>query len=354
MTYRIGIDIGGTFTDFALLKEDAVVLDKTLSTPRDRSLAVMSGLEKLASREDLSLGDFLRCVESIVHGTTVADNTLIEMDGAVTGLLTTEGFRDELELRRGFKEDIWDVRLAPPAAIVPRRRRLGVPERVRFDGHIHQPLDEAAARRAIRRLAKQGVESVAICTLFSFVNPVHERRLAELVADELPDALVSLSCEVLPKAPEFERVSTTAVNAYIAPRVTRYLDRLIERLRDAGYRHELMVMQASGGVMTREYLRGSPVRLRRVRGAQRQRSRAVGLELAPPLPGRRADGAGRDAGRWRRLHLSGRRRRAARRPRECWRRPRARVLWAWWHTPHRDRREPLAGPVVRRVGVRRG
>lgn len=261
MTYRIGIDIGGTFTDFALLKDGGVVLDKTLSTPSDRSLAVMSGLEKLASREGLALGDFLGRVESIVHGTTVADNTLIEMNGATTGLLTTEGFRDELELRRGFKEDIWDVRLAPPRAIVPRRRRLGVPERVLFDGRVHLPLDEAAARRAIRRLARQGVESVAICTLFSFVNPVHERRLAELVAEELPHAEVSLSCEVLPKAPEFERVSTAAVNAYVAPRVTQYLDRLIERLHQAGYQHELMVMQASGGVMTREYLRGSPVRV---------------------------------------------------------------------------------------------
>lgn len=261
MTYRLGIDIGGTFTDFALAKGSSIILDKTLSTPEDRSLAVMTGLEKLAEREGLALSAFLAQVESIVHGTTVADNTLIEMNGAVTGLLTTEGFRDELELRRGFKEDIWDVRLGPPPAIIPRRRRLGVPERIRFDGSIHTPLDEEAARAAIRRLARQGTESVAISTLFSFANPSHERQLAEWVVEEMPGVTVSISSDVLPRAPEFERTSTTAVNAYVAPRVTGYLDRLTERLRHAGYPREMMVMQASGGVMTRDYLRGSPVRL---------------------------------------------------------------------------------------------
>jgi len=261
MSRRVGVDIGGTFTDFALLDRDQITLEKTLSTPEDRSLAVMEGLEKLALRQGASLRAFLGGVDAIVHGTTIADNTLIEMNGAVTGLLTTQGFRDELELRRGYKEDIWDVRLEPPAAIVPRRRRLTVPERVLFDGSVQEPLDEEAARRAIRRLARQNVESVAICTLFSFLNPVHELRLAELVREEMPDAELSLSHRVMPKAPEFERTSTTVVNAYLGPRVGRYLDRLTERLRDAGFERELLVMQSSGGVMTREYLRESPVRV---------------------------------------------------------------------------------------------
>jgi len=261
VSWRLGIDIGGTFTDFALQKGDVIVLEKTLSTPTDRSLAVMEGLAKLAAREGLALADFLARVDAIVHGTTVGDNTLIEMNGAVTGLLTTAGFRDELELRRGYKEDIWDVRLPPPPPIVPRRRRLGVPERIRSDGSVHTPLDEAAARRALERLGRQGVESLAVCTLFSVVNPVHERRLAELAAEVLPGVELSLSHEVMPKAPEFERTSTTVVNAYIGPRVTRYLDRLTERLREAGFRHELLAMQSSGGVMTREYLRRAPVRI---------------------------------------------------------------------------------------------
>ena len=261
MTRRVGIDIGGTFTDFAFLRDDEIVLEKLLSTPEDRSLAVLAGLERLAAREELSLRDFLGSLDAIVHGTTVADNTLIEMNGAVTGLLTTEGFRDELELRRGYKEDIWDVRLAPPPAIVPRRRRLTVPERILADGSIHVPLNEEAARRAIRRLALQGVESVAISTLFSFLNPEHERQLAQWVAEEIPNAQISCSHEVMPKAPEFERTSTTVVNAYLAPRVQSYLDRLTDQLREAGFEKQLGIMQSSGGVMTREYLHKSPVRV---------------------------------------------------------------------------------------------
>ena len=260
MSWRVGIDIGGTFTDFALLRDDAVVLEKTLSTPDDPSRAVMAGLEKLAAREGLELRNLLGRLTALVHATTIADNTLIEGNGARTGLLTTEGFRDELELRRGYKEDIWDVRLQPPPALVPRRRRLGIPERLRADGSVAKPLDEDAARRAIQRLARQGVESVAISLLFSFVNPAHERRLAELVAEEMPGVPISLSHEVMPKAPEFERTSTTVVNAYVGPRLAGYLDRLSERLRAAGFARELLVMQSSGGVMTREYLRGAPVR----------------------------------------------------------------------------------------------
>ena len=261
MSGRVGIDIGGTFTDFAWLRDDAsVVLEKTLSTPDDPSRAVLAGLERLAAHAGTPLRDFLGDLDAIVHATTIADNTLIEHKGAVTGLLTTEGFRDELELRRGYTEDIWDVRLAAPVPLVPRRRRLTVPERIRFDGSIARALDEDAARRAIERLARQGVESVAIALLFSFVNPAHERRLAELVRERMPRVPLSLSHEVMPKAPEFERTSTTVVNAYVGPRLAGYLDKLGERLRDAGYPRQLLVMQSSGGVMTREYLRAAPVR----------------------------------------------------------------------------------------------
>ena len=261
MRYRVGIDIGGTFTDFALLKGAEIVLDKNLSTPQDRSVGVMAGLGKLASLEGMSLGAFLGQCDAIVHGTTVADNTLIEMNGALTGLITTAGFRDEMEYRRGFKEDIWDVRLAPPKQITPRRRRLTVPERILHDGSVHLPLDEAAVRDACRRLRKQNVESVAISLIFSFVNPSHEKRVAEIVAEEMPGVQISSSHEVLPRAPEYERTSTTVVNAYVAPRVTSYLESLVARLHEAGYRDELMVMQCSGGVMTKAYIEGSPIRV---------------------------------------------------------------------------------------------
>ncbi len=261
MNYRVGIDIGGTFTDFALLKGDDIILHKNLSTPGDRSLGVMEGLQTLAQQEGLTLSDFLGQCDAIVHGTTVADNTLIEMNGAVTGLITTEGFRDEMEYRRGFKENIWDVRLAPPQQITPRRRRLTVPERVLFDGTVHKSLDEDAVRECCRRLKKQSVESVAISLLFSFVNPAHEKRVAEIVAEEMPGVHLSVSHQVLPRSPEYDRTSTTVVNAYVAPRVTDYLEKLVSRLKEGGYRHQLMVMQASGGVMTKEYIEGSPIRV---------------------------------------------------------------------------------------------
>jgi N-methylhydantoinase A len=209
----------------------------------------------------MPLSDLLGQCDAIVHATTIADNTLIEMNGAVTGLITTAGFRDEIEYRRGFKEDIWDVRLEPPKQITPRRRRMTVPERVLFDGSVHEALDESAVRECCRKLQKQGVESVAICLLFSFVNPAHEKRVAQIVAEEMPGVHISLSHEVLPRAPEYDRTSTTVVNAYVAPRVTSYLEKLAERLKKSGYRRQLMVMQASGGVMTKEYVEGSPIRV---------------------------------------------------------------------------------------------
>ncbi len=261
MSYRVGIDIGGTFTDFALLKGAEVILHKNLSTPEDRSIGVMTGLQKLAERENLTLGDFLGQCDAIVHGTTIADNTLIEMNGAVTGLITTEGFRDEVEYRRGFKESIWDIQLQPPKQITPRRRRLTVPERILFDGSVYKVLDENAVRECCRRLKKQKVESVAISLIFSFVNPAHEKRVAEIVKEEMPGVHISVSHQVLPRSPEFDRTSTTVVNAYVGPRVTSYLEKLVSRLKEGGYRNQLMVMQASGGVMTKEYIDGSPIRV---------------------------------------------------------------------------------------------
>lgn len=261
MTYRIGIDIGGTFTDFAMLRGSDVILHKNLSTPQDRSEGVMSGLATLAAGQGLSLGDFLARCDAIVHGTTVADNTLIEMNGAVTGLLTTQGFRDEMEYRRGFKESIWDVRLEPPQPIVPRRRRLTVPERILADGSIHRELDEQAVRDACDKFRKQGVQSVAIGLLFAHVNGDHERRVAQIVEEEMPGVPVSLGHRILSRAPEYDRISTTVVNAYVAPRVNAYLERLVERLAQAGYPRQLMVMQAAGGVMTRDYIAAAPIRV---------------------------------------------------------------------------------------------
>src|SRR5262245_22438914 len=211
-------------------------------------------MRQLAAREAATLEELLRHTELIVHGTTTADNTMIEMSGATTGLVTSDGHRDEIEIRRGYKEDIWDPALPPPRPICPRRRRYGVPERLDFEGTVVVPLDEAAVRRACRRMQPQGVDSLAVVFLFSYVNPAHEQRVREIAAEELPGVMVSLSHQVMPSAPEFERTSTTLVNAYVGPKIERYLSRLDRRLRDAGFRGELLIMQSNGGVMPGGYV----------------------------------------------------------------------------------------------------
>ncbi len=259
-SYRIGIDVGGTFTDLVLVRPDrSIHLDKTATTLSDQSVGVMNGLERLAASQGLPLRELLARTDRIVHGTTTADNTMIQMNGAVTGLITSEGHRDEIELRRGFKEDIWDPSYPPPPPICPRRRRIGVPERLDFEGEVVVPLDERALRKAMRRLARHGLESLAVVFLFSFVNPAHERRVREIAAEELPGVDVSLSSEVMPRAPEFERTSTTLVNAYVAPKIKLYLGRLQERLRQNGYERDLLLMQSNGGLMTAAYVAGKPI-----------------------------------------------------------------------------------------------
>src|SRR5947208_1416206 len=255
MGYRIGVDVGGTFTDLVLAgRHGRLVLDKHPTTPHDQSEGVLGGIALLAAREGLSREALLAATDLVVHGTTTADNTMIEMSGATTGLITSEGHRDEIEIRRGYKEDIWDPAQPPPPPICPRRRRYGVPERLDFEGNVIAPLDEEAVRRACRRMQRQGVESLAVVFLFSFVNPTHERRVRAIAAEELPGVMVSLSHEVMPSAPEFERTSTTLVNAYLGPKIGRYLSRLDERLRAAGFAGELLIMQSNGGVMPGGYV----------------------------------------------------------------------------------------------------
>ncbi len=253
--YRLGIDVGGTFTDFILLRPDgSLALDKAETTPADESGGVLKGIAQLAAREVQPIGEFLAAVDTMVHGTTTADDTMVTQSGAVTGLLTSEGFRDEVEFRRGFKEDIWDPTQAPPFPICARRRRIGIPERLDFEGNVVIPLDEPAVRTGIARLKKQGVESLAVVFLFSFVNSAHEARVAEIVREQWPEVTLSLSHEVMPAAPEFERTSTTLVNAYVAPRIRRYVGHLEECLREAGFRGRLFLMQSNGGVMTPDYV----------------------------------------------------------------------------------------------------
>ena len=251
--YEIGLDVGGTFTDCVAVGDDGtVVLEKTPTTPHDQSEGVLDGLLRLTDVLGAgSLEALLAATTRIVHGTTTADNAMIEMRGAPTGLLVTEGFRDEIEFRRCFKEDIWDPTFPPPEPIARRRVRLEVRERLTAEGEIETALDEEHLRAQVRRLRAFGVTSVAVAFLHSYRNAVHELRAREIVVEEYPEvALVSLSHEVLPKPPEFERTSTTLVNAYIGPPIVDYLERLLTRLAAHGYTRELLVATCSGGVAT--------------------------------------------------------------------------------------------------------
>src|SRR5947208_11092118 len=247
--YRIGVDVGGTFTDLVAIDEGGLpTLTQVPSTPEDRSLGVLEGLSQLAGRFGLGRTALLRDTERIVHGTTVATNALLEHKGARLGLLTTEGHRDVVEMREGLKDDRYNLRMPPPEQLVPRRLRLPVRERIRADGRIDTPLDPASLEAAIAVLQRERVESVAVCYLHAWCDPRHERQTGEALARALPDAYVSLSSAVLPQIKEFERVSTTIVNAYVGPVLSRYLARLEARLAEASYRGPTLIIQSHGGV----------------------------------------------------------------------------------------------------------
>jgi N-methylhydantoinase A len=249
--YRIGIDVGGTFTDLvALDPAGRVTLAKAPSTPADPSIGVMAGLERLAEALGVERGAMLEQTERIVHGTTVATNALLERKGARVGLLTTEGHRDVLEMREGLKDDRYDLRQPPPEPLVPRHRRLGVRERIRADGRVETPLDRESLTAAIAKLARAEVESVAVCYLHAWRDDRHERETAEALRAALPSAYVSLSSAVFPQIKEYERVCTTVVNAYVGPALGRYLGRLEARLIEAGYRGPVLIIQSHGGVAT--------------------------------------------------------------------------------------------------------
>src|SRR6201995_2317095 len=212
----IGIDVGGTFTDLVAIDEAGrTVFAKSLSTPQDQSIGVMAGLDELARRLDLSRADMLARTQRLVHGTTVATNALLERKGAKVALLTTEGHRDVLEMREGLKPDRYDLRSPPPEPLVPRELRFGVRERLKANGDVLIPLDGASLGDAIAGIKKSGASSVAVCFLHSYLNPVHELAAVERLARELPEVSVSRSSDVLPQIKEYERVSTSIVNAYV-------------------------------------------------------------------------------------------------------------------------------------------
>lgn len=251
MNFRVGVDIGGTFTDCVVIDKKGVIYSfKELSTPKDPSIGLYNVINKAAENFGKTLYEFLSEVDLFSHGTTVATNTLLTGTGARTGLILTKGFRDTLEMRRAHKENIWDLYLPIPPPLVLRYLRLGVSERVNYKGEIIEPLVKEDVEKIGEKFKKEKVEAVAICTLFSYLNNTHERQIREILQEKLPDAFVSISSEVLPQIREYERMSTTVANAYVGPKLTVYLSNLEKKLKNDGLSRAFYVTASNGGVMT--------------------------------------------------------------------------------------------------------
>ncbi len=249
MTYRIAVDVGGTFTDVIAVDEvGRTTFVKTPSTPENQAIGTMNGIERLAATLGLDVRGLLGRTERIVHGMTVATNALLERKGARVGLLTTAGHRDVLEMREGLKPERYNMRLARREPLVPRHLRIGVWERIRADGRVEVPLDQSSLDKAIERLKTADVTSVAVCYLHAYRDPRHERETLTVLNEAMPGISVSLSSEVLPQIKEYERVSTTVVNAYVAPLIALYLGRLEDHLKAAGFDGPLLIILSHGGV----------------------------------------------------------------------------------------------------------
>jgi N-methylhydantoinase A len=256
--YRVGIDIGGTFTDLLLVAGDgSVVIGKTLTTSDDPSLAVENALRPVFENGTAKAREH----GTLLHGTTLVTNALIERKGAPTALLTTAGFRDAVEIGREHRYELYDLNLELPKPLVPRHLRFDVPERIAADGSVLRPLDEAFVRRLVEELRDKGIRAIAVCYLNSFRNPAHERRTAEIITEVAPKIRVSLSSEVVAEIREFQRTSTTLANVYVQERVANYLAQLQQRLDRIGFLGSFFVMLSSGGIATRETAARFPVRL---------------------------------------------------------------------------------------------
>ena len=257
--YRVGVDIGGTFTD--LIVVDRITGDfaigKVLTTPEDPSAAVESVLAETLGRSDVQIRD----IQNLIHGTTLVTNAMIERKGAPTALLTTAGFRDSVEIGRESRYDLYDLMLEKPRPLVPRHLRFDVPQRTRVDGSSHVPLDAQYVQRLAGELASKGIEAIAICFLHSFTNPADERSAKALVQSVAPDLRVSISSDVVPEIREFERASTTIANVYVQSLVDRYLSKLKQRLATIGFNGGFFLMLSSGGIATVETAIQFPVRL---------------------------------------------------------------------------------------------
>ncbi|MFC1610791.1 hydantoinase/oxoprolinase family protein [Myxococcota bacterium] len=257
--YRLGCDIGGTFTDFVLLDDESgkIAIHKCLTTPVDPSDAVEEGIRDL----ERGVPGFVKELEEVIHGTTLVINSIIERKGAKTGLITTRGFRDVLELGREIRYAPYDIFAEFPEPLVPRSLRLEVSERVRSDGSVLESLDLEEAREVVKQLLARNVDSIAVCLLNSFENPDHELALEKIIAEQAPNVSVSISFRVLPQIREYERASTTVTNAYVKPLTGRYLSKLEGRLESVGSKGRLFIMLSSGGITSVETAAEFPVRI---------------------------------------------------------------------------------------------
>jgi N-methylhydantoinase A len=260
MAFRIGVDIGGTFTDFVLVNDETGVAStyKQLTTPDDPSEAVIEGVRQIAETAGVKLSD----VTAIVHGTTLVTNAIIERRGCRTGMLVTRGFKDSLDIGRESRYDLYDLRLEYPAPLVTRQRRIEVDERIMHDGTVLSAVDVDAVMRDLAALVEaEAVEAITVCLLHSYVNPAHETAIRDAIKVRFPDLYVSLSSEGYPVIREYERWTTTTLNAYVQPLVDRYLGRLEVALSDAGFIGRLFIMSSSGGTLVPATARQLPSRL---------------------------------------------------------------------------------------------
>ena len=243
-SYMTGVDVGGTFTDLVAIdqKTNTVVVNKELSTPSEPSRGVSDVLEQSELPP--------KAIDYFVHGSTTAVNTILEREGARTALITTEGFEDILEIGRLMKPDLYSLEWEQAKPLAPRKHRIGIPERVDSDGEVVREFDEEAARAAVERLQSRGVESYAVCFLFSFLNDTHEREMKRIIDEVHPSASVSISSEILPEIREFPRTSTVVANAYVLPRMDDYFTQLVNRLEELEVTEEPFIMRSNGGIMT--------------------------------------------------------------------------------------------------------
>jgi N-methylhydantoinase A len=256
--YRIGVDIGGTFTDVLLIDSDGLVrTKKLLSTPDDYARAMIEGIEGICAAAGITPA----AIDQVVHGTTIVTNACIEHTGAKVGLMTTRGFRDVLEIGRGRLPVVLDLTWVKPPALVPRHLRLEVDERINGRGEIVQALSMASVEIALERLLREGVESIAVCLLSSPANPQHEQQIADYIQRAAPAMPLSVSSEVMPLFAEYERTSETVVNAYVMPLVTRYLNKLQSELLRIGVTAPLYIMQSNGGMTTPQNSMRRPIEI---------------------------------------------------------------------------------------------